>query len=46
MFHIIGWTPCGNLEQSTDEFRKWLNKKFELDLPTGKTLVKHMNKLT
>ena len=27
-----------------NEFRKWLNEKFKLDLPTGKTLIRHMNK--
>ena len=26
-----------------NEFRKWLNVKFGLDLPTGKTMIKHIN---
>ena len=28
-----------------NEFRKWLNEKFQLDLPTGKTMIKHKEKL-
>jgi len=27
-----------------NEFRKWLNNKFDIDLPTGKTMIKHKEK--
>lgn len=27
-----------------NEFRKWLNNKFNVDLPTGKTMIKHKEK--
>ena len=27
-----------------NEFRKWLNNKFDTDLPTGKVMIRHKEK--
>ena len=27
-----------------DQFRKWLNNKFDLDLPVGKTIIRNKEK--